>query len=227
MIKRNLAIATANGFKSTPKTPSNAFCTATMTLDSSFIHNSNNLEKPPNIKWPLPQVGSIMRTFLKPNSWMAGLRVLSRMNSSTKSGVCSRAYFLRARSERSWYKSPKNRVSLLGTTNVLLRFPVSGSTSCQNCNNSLAQSPLGPTAHKGVLPSANKSLAAGIFPTSVNTCRKYSRSETKGFSLKYSSWVFFACLIRSLSPLSQVCSINSLSSKKRTNTQLKTHATAT
>ena len=33
------------------------------------------------------------------------------MNSSTNTGVCSRAYFFFALSERSWYRSPRNRVS--------------------------------------------------------------------------------------------------------------------
>ena len=34
----------------------------------------------------------------------------------------------------------------------------------------MAASPLGPTAHSGVFPSANNSFAAGILPTSRKTC---------------------------------------------------------
>jgi len=46
-----------------------------------------------------------------PNSSIAGVSVRSRMNSSTNTGVCSSAYFFFAKSLRSWYRSPRKRVS--------------------------------------------------------------------------------------------------------------------
>jgi hypothetical protein len=45
----------------------------------------------PSRKWPEPQVGSMSLTSARPNSSMAGPSVCSRMNFSTKSGVCSSA----------------------------------------------------------------------------------------------------------------------------------------
>ena len=84
-------------------------------------------EKPPSRKCPLPQAGSIILNgrrdgavhrvlsrasypgLARPNSSIAGSSVRSRMNSSTKTGVWSSAYLFRAASERSWYRSPRNR----------------------------------------------------------------------------------------------------------------------
>ncbi len=46
--------------------------------------------------------GSIRRRPSMPNSAIAGVRVRSRMNSSTNTGVWRRAYFFLAKSLRSW-----------------------------------------------------------------------------------------------------------------------------
>ena len=129
------------------------------------VHSRNSRRNAPSRKWPEPQVGSISRTASRPNSSRAGVSVWSRMNSSTNSGVCNSAYFLRAASERSWYRSPRNRVSPPSTRKDRRRPPISGSISRQNASSRAAPSPEGPTAQTGVLPSANRSRAAGIEPT--------------------------------------------------------------
>ena len=64
----------------------------------------------------------------------------------------------------------------------------------------MAASPLGATAHSGVFPSANNSLAAGILPTSWKTWWKYSRSVSCGCLRKKSSCVSSASLRRSPVP---------------------------
>ena len=74
----------------------------------------------------------------------------------------------------------------------------------------MAASPLGATAQSGVLPSANRSLAAGILPTSWKTCWKYSRSVSCGCWRKKSSCVSSASLRRSPSPASQHSSMRSV-----------------
>lgn len=101
---RNRAIDVANGLRSTPPIASSARRASSRRFVAGSVshHRSNRRAKMPSRKWPLPQVGSMAVVSRSPNVASAGSRVRSRMNSSTKTGVCKSAYVFLASSERSW-----------------------------------------------------------------------------------------------------------------------------
>ena len=96
-MRRKRAMATAKGLRSTPAIASRARWASTRGFvpGSRWTQRSNRRRKAPSRKCPEPQAGSIRRTCSRPNSSRAGVSVWSRMNSSTNTGLCSRAYFLR------------------------------------------------------------------------------------------------------------------------------------
>ena len=90
----NRAISTANGLRSTPGNGLTLAAPAPPVGARAQIAATPAVagaQRPPSKKWPDPQAGSIIVTRSWPNSRMAGSSVRSRIQDSTKSGVCNSA----------------------------------------------------------------------------------------------------------------------------------------
>ncbi len=220
-------MATANGLTSMPLTASSARCTRTRRFSPGACtsHSANNRVKAPSRKWPDPQVGSMSVTPSIPNSSIAGLRVRSRMNSSMKSGVCNSAYVLRADSNKSWYRSPKNRVSQLRSLKSCMIAPDSGSILHQNSTSCRAPSAVGASSHSGLwVPRISPSPGRCRYRS--KTASSHSRSLS-AVCVRRWSWRWSCAMVRrSPTPESSGSSTRPLSSQNRTKTQASTHATA-
>ena len=124
-------MATANGFRSTPWIASSADWTrAWISIAGACLcQRSSRRSNAPSRKWPEPHVGSIIRKPSRGRSFSAGSSVRSRMCSSTKTGVWSSAYVSFACCDRSWYRSPRNRVDSVSSCRSWIEPAVVGSVA--------------------------------------------------------------------------------------------------